>query len=276
MTDPERPGQPEEPGRPEAEPLTPAQEERVRRLLAEARHDEPIPPDVATRLDAVLADLSAEPRADHPAEAPAGDQQSGAPVVDLAARRRRRRMTQVLVAAVAVTVVGVAGPQLVGGAGDMMGATSSNDSAAGGDADEESAPQAEDAPADSGADSGSDSGPDSGTDGELSGSGGERSAAAKAAVTLTSETFLRKVARLQPQAQPTGAPEAQHDLVDGVFDLKTCRGDAQWGPGGVVPVIYDDALGVLVYRAPEDDEQLVELYLCGDTDPLRTAVLPAP
>lgn len=270
MTDPEEPGQPEKPGQPEAEALPPAQEERVRRLLAEARHDEPIPPDVAARLDGVLADLSAEGPVLPPAEAPAGGQPSGAPVVDLAARRRRRRMTQVLVAAVAVTVVGVAGPQLVGGAGDMMGATSSDDSAGGGDTDAESAPQAEDAPADSGA--------DSGADGELSGSGAERSAgaAAKAAVALDSDTFLRKVARLQPQAQPTGAPEALYDLVDGDFDLKTCRGDAEWGAGGVVPVIYDEALGVLVYRAPQDDEQLVELYLCGDTDPLRTAVLPAP
>ena len=39
--------------------LTPA-EEQVRRLLADARHDEPMPDDVAERLDRVLADLHDE------------------------------------------------------------------------------------------------------------------------------------------------------------------------------------------------------------------------
>ena len=38
--------------------LTPEQESEVRRLLAEARHDEPIPAEVADRLDRVLADLA--------------------------------------------------------------------------------------------------------------------------------------------------------------------------------------------------------------------------
>ena len=42
-------------------PLTPAQEEEVRRLLAEARHTEPMPPDVVARLDRVLDDLADEP-----------------------------------------------------------------------------------------------------------------------------------------------------------------------------------------------------------------------
>lgn len=37
-------------------------EELVRRLLADARHDEPVPADVVARLDGVLADLAAEER----------------------------------------------------------------------------------------------------------------------------------------------------------------------------------------------------------------------
>jgi hypothetical protein len=68
-------------------------EELVRRLLADARHDEPVPADVAARLDGVLADLSAE-------GTPAP------PVVPL--RRsgggRRRRWATALVAAAAVVV----------------------------------------------------------------------------------------------------------------------------------------------------------------------------
>ena len=45
--------------------LTPAEEERVRRLLADARHTEPMPDEVVARLDGVLADLAetAGPRA---------------------------------------------------------------------------------------------------------------------------------------------------------------------------------------------------------------------
>ena len=39
--------------------LTPT-EEQVRRLLADARHTEPMPDDVAARLDGVLADLPDE------------------------------------------------------------------------------------------------------------------------------------------------------------------------------------------------------------------------
>ena len=60
--------------------LTPEQESAVRRLLAEARHDAPIPTDVADRLDTVLAGLTR----DEPGSP------GVAPVIDLAARRRRR------------------------------------------------------------------------------------------------------------------------------------------------------------------------------------------
>ena len=41
--------------------LTPAEAERVRRLLAEARHTEPMPDDVAARLDRVIAGLADDP-----------------------------------------------------------------------------------------------------------------------------------------------------------------------------------------------------------------------
>ncbi|MCH1865708.1 hypothetical protein [Nocardioides sp. CFH 31398] len=72
-------------------------EDEVRRLLAAARHDEPVPADVVARIDAALA-----------AESPPGG--SGTPdvdrVVDLDARRRRRRRTGLLAAAV-VVVAGV-------------------------------------------------------------------------------------------------------------------------------------------------------------------------
>jgi len=74
--------------------LTPAQSEAVRRLLAGARHDESVPDEVAARLDATLADLSAERGAESPAV-------SEADVIPL-----RRRWPKVLAAAAAVTLFG--------------------------------------------------------------------------------------------------------------------------------------------------------------------------
>ena len=90
------------------DPLTPAEEE-VRRLLAEARHTGPTPPDVVARLDRVLGDLSQEPV-------------RTAPVVDLA--RRRRRVGTLLVAAAAVVAIGV-------GVGQVIGLQSGSDGLAG-------------------------------------------------------------------------------------------------------------------------------------------------
>ena len=83
--------------------LTPEQESEVRRLLAEARHDEPIPTEVADRLDTVLADLTR----DEPGSP------GVAPVIDLAARRRRRNAAAVLAGAAAVIVAGFAIGQVI-------------------------------------------------------------------------------------------------------------------------------------------------------------------
>lgn len=86
--------------RPESR-LDPEQDEYVRRLLADARHDEPMPADVVDRLDEVLAGLAGP-----------------APVVrDLAAERRRRTAVRLLGAAAAVVVVGIGIGQLDLGSG---------------------------------------------------------------------------------------------------------------------------------------------------------------
>jgi hypothetical protein len=92
------------------------EDETIRRLLAQARHDEPLPPAVAERLDGVLADLVAErataaagPTSD-PVAVEARDDRP-AEVVDLSARRRRRLGTLVAAAA-AVVVAGIGVGQL--------------------------------------------------------------------------------------------------------------------------------------------------------------------
>jgi hypothetical protein len=99
--------------------LDPEQDEYVRRLLADARHDEPMPTEVVDRLDSVLDGL---------ADAPA--RPAPAPVRDLAAERRRRRVVQLLVAAAAVVAVGVGLGQL--DLGSLATSGSDSESAAGG------------------------------------------------------------------------------------------------------------------------------------------------
>ena len=77
--------------------LTPAQAEEVRRRLADARHTDPMPEDVAARMDAVLAGLSRERVDGHgssevprPAEVESPAREAPATGDELAARRRRR------------------------------------------------------------------------------------------------------------------------------------------------------------------------------------------
>jgi hypothetical protein len=98
--------------------LTPEQEREVRRLLADARHAEPIPGDVAARLDRVLTELAR------------GESGLPTPVTALASRRRQR-VVALLVAAAAVVVVGIGLGQVVGrhGGGDDAGSTGADTAA---------------------------------------------------------------------------------------------------------------------------------------------------
>src|SRR5215218_10271549 len=83
-------------------PLGASEDARIRALLADARHTEPMPADVAARLDRVLEEL-------------AQDRAPIAPVIDLA--RRRRTAAKLLVAAAAVVVAGVGAGQVLPGLG---------------------------------------------------------------------------------------------------------------------------------------------------------------
>ena len=77
--------------------MTEHDDEQVRRLLADARHTEPMPEDVVARLDGVLADLAGPSTAEHPECRP----------TDLAAVRRRHNVRTWLVAAAAVVAIGI-------------------------------------------------------------------------------------------------------------------------------------------------------------------------
>ena len=124
------------------QPVTPEQEEQVRRALAAAARAEDaetpatMPPAVAARLDGVLAEL-VQSRSTTQAASPA----PGRGPDELAAHRARRRLN-VLVAAAALAVIAAAGGAVVtgglGGAGGSSdGGAASSDSRASGLADDQ-------------------------------------------------------------------------------------------------------------------------------------------
>ncbi|GAA5105250.1 hypothetical protein GCM10023339_00930 [Alloalcanivorax gelatiniphagus] len=235
--------------------LTPEQE-AVRRLLADARHEGPPPADVVARLDDTLASLVAERRSSSLGDGAAAP----APVVDLGARRRRRAGIGVLAAA-AVVVAGVAVGQLVPRGGDDLG---SADSAASSQSD--SPLEESDAPDDGGGEAGADSS-------ELAPEALKSPAATPFAglPTLSSgdAALDRELLELRP-----GATARSRDL--GSVDALASCALPRLGPGRRLLARVDDERGVVVYRRPDATAQVADLYVCGTPEPVRTLVLPAP
>ncbi|WP_395658076.1 hypothetical protein [Nocardioides sp.] len=218
-------------------------DEQVRRLLADARHTDPMPSDVAGRMDRVLADL----RADRPVPAP---------VADLAAARRRRRVRTLLAAAAVVVVAGVGIDQLRGlgtGADDGAGSSSadsasSQEGSAGGD----SAPLAGQSPQDF-----------------------------SEAVRLDPDRFAQQVRGLRADAslrttEDGAEADGQRNDGDSLAAQPQAQGCTAPGRGRVVAVRYDGSPGLLVYRPVRGDTQVVDLYLCGRPGAYRSITLPAP
>jgi len=235
--------------------LTPDQAERVRRLLAEARHTEPMPDDVAARLDRVIAGL-----ADDPEARPDGVDVAAAPVVRL--DERRRRAGRLLLAAAAVVVGGVAVGQLVGdgGGGDEASSPAAET------ADGQGLPAPDRDPAASG----------QSFDEELPGavSGTRRSISRQPPVLLRSARFAGDARAYAPGAAAGAGRDAElAQSGDALTGAATCPPGA-WGGGRYVRVVLDREAGWLVYRAPRGDTQVVDLFLCGTDSPERSATLP--
>lgn len=230
---------------PDERDLTPEQEARVSRLLAEARHDGPIPADVAARLDRVLAGM-----ADEEVERPG---QQAAPVVDLAARRRRRAVS-LLAAAAAVVVAGVGIGQVVGpDRGGDDSATSAGAGAAEDSADSERKAQPKGAPERTQSD---------------------RLGSREEPVWLTTKSFARDVRRYRT----AGGVVSEGDAVVGDNQLAPRRarfscGAASYGPGTLLAAYYNGRPAVLAYRPPGGDTQVVELLQCGSGQPIRSTTL---
>lgn len=233
--------------------LTPTEEAAVRARLAEARHTEPVPEHVVARLDAVLADLTAERRAP--------DGPPVAPVVPLspARARRRRALATGLVAAAAVVVFGVALPRVLDSTGGSDDATSASTADSGGSAFEPG-PAEDSDPADGGA---AESAP-----GQLSegpGVASERSGSPYAApVELSSDEPLRPAVRSLARQRGVTA----YDAGPG------CPLDV--GAGDRVDATWDGLPAVVVLRPAEAGRRVVEVYVCGSGEVVGSTTLQAP
>lgn len=296
MTDqPDRPDQPaapepREPGEPgEPAPLDPAREAQVRRLLGQARVDpatEGLPPQVASRLDATLADLVAE-RSGRPTTTGTTNKQV-APVRDLA-HARRRRGGALLLAAAAVVVAGVGVSQVVDRGGDEGAgsvASESVDSADGaqrrddaeGPAAAEAAPEAE---ADQGDGAGSLPPPAAPSPTVLpDGPAVQPPTTAStpvAQVRVRSARFVDDVRLLQralPRLDVARArlPRAAVPAPLRARRVVECRSTVV-GEGAALLVVLDAAPGLLVFRPATEDAQVVDLLQCGTGRTLRSTTL---
>lgn len=228
----------------------------VRRLLADARHTEPMPADVADRLDRVLADLGSS-RREEPSET--------ATVVPLASRRRRRLATG-LVAAAAVVAVGIALPGLTGGFDDLAagGGDSAQDAGAGGAAESADAGQLrEEGPSSQESEPAPD--PSAGTvaPAEPEAEGGPETSAAPP--TVRPDRFRRDARAARDQAGTS---------FDGLIDLGC--GAVPLEGQSVTVVRYADREGYLVFSSTGADRQRVDLYVCPEGELERRALIRAP
>jgi len=218
-------------------PLDPAEDARIRALLADARHTEPMPADVVARLDRVLVGLAEE-------RAPV------APVIDLA--RRRRTAAKLLVAAAAVVVAGVGiGQVLPSGGSDNGSATeaTAGDAQAGGQAEGGGAGDSDRAPT-------------------FSSDPSAPQAASGDATRVRGDHFGQDVRRVRNQL--AGGDAQSLVAAPDATCLPTPVGD-----GTVVAATYDGAPAALVLRPPAGDTQVVDLFLCGQDEAARSITLTA-
>lgn len=225
------------------EELTGQQSEHLRRLLADARHTEPMPPDVAARLDAVIADLGSGARRE-------------STVVPLA--ERRRRAGWLVMAAAAVVAAGVGVGQLVGaGGGPESGTSGAADSAL-------SAPDRESAEADTPPADG-----DPGTGAVVR---SQRSLADVRPVTIRTDHFARDARRARAVAVSAARDPAPEGSPTRGRDAAGCE-PGVWGGGHYVAARYGGMSGWLVVRPPRGDTQVVDLFVCGEDSAERSTTL---
>jgi hypothetical protein len=236
---------PGSPGSPE--PTESAEIEELRRLLADARHTEPMPDAVVARMDDVLAGL----RETAPESSPVTPPGDGI-VVTLSARRRRRA-AGLLVAAAAIVVGGVALAQ------NLPSSSSSSSTTAE-------------------ANAGGNTQDSLGSTGNAPRPHKNEQRVTGGKATFAPNAFSRGRLVVRPRRFSTDASAGRQLLrrpADAVSDLQGCA-SVPTDAGQVVPATYRGAPAALVYLPVSGGSQVVDLYLCGTAAPVRSATLPAP
>ncbi len=239
--------------------MTPEQEEQVRRALAAAGRAESdgergsLPPDVAARLDNVLAELvqGRSLSAPAPAGTPAGQP-------DELAARRRRRWPNVLVAAAAVAVIAAAGGAVVtrglGTSGGDSGASSASSDTGGGAAQDRVRPESGVAP---------------------SPSDGGRFVAPVPAVRLRTATLDADVRRAA--AALTSPAKNAEGAGGSSARAAACATPAVPRGADVVDVRLDGERATLVLDRPTDGTRVARIYSCDDaSSPVATRTVRQP
>lgn len=226
---------------------SPDPDEQVRRWLAEARHTDPMPGEVAERMDRVIAGLAEDPS-------------RRVTVVRLA--DRRRRAATMLVAAAAVVVAGVGVAQVVGDSGGQAESALDASTAEEEPAAEEGAAVPEAAATDRG--------------GRLT----DGLTAQRQLARLRPGSFAEDAAALRDRvvASYQAGSLDERNAADGRSAQAqprqpVCR-PGDWGRGSYRAVSYDGAPGYLVFRRPRGDTQVADLFLCGSEVAIRSVTLP--
>ena len=232
--------------------LTPEQESEVRRLLVAARHDQPLPPGLADRLDRVLADLS--PQDAVPAPAPVGD---------LSVHRRRRNVAVLLAAAAAVIVAGFGIGQVID-VGDRSG-----DTAGGSAAEPANREQAEGQTLDDGSAAGG---------GEAPGQSLAGPVPSLSPLDLSSAHLGRDLAEQLPDPSASSGDLAAQESSPEAFAAYGCAPSAPegYGPGNLFPALYDGQPAVLALRPQVGGTRQADVLACGSAVQLGSTTLPRP
>lgn len=231
-------------------------DEEVRRLLRQARHDEPLPPDVAARLDDVLADLVAE-------RSTSGE---AATVTPIASARRRRRTASLVLAAAAVVVAGVGIGQVISSGSGPGSGSDSHDAVVAQDREQEpreTSVEGDTAPAPSATERdalGDDSNP-------YDSSAPPHNSAAPGLPEVSSSTLADDLLAARLQVSP-GASLLKDRMAGCAVP--------EAGGGTWLSVLLDGEPALVVFRAPGGGHQRADVYPCGSDEPIRSVRLPAP
>jgi hypothetical protein len=232
--------------------LDPEQERQLRALLADlgtSSEASTMPPEVADRLEATLAELVAERPGNQPR----------ATVVPL----RRRWVPRATAAAAAVIVIGAGG---VAAANLLDGNSASKDNATAGSSS-----------SDAGGATSQESLGDTATDAPKTPPAARPSGLPLRLPRVTAASFDTDVERLlrRRDAASGDTSARQKDRTSLQQYAGSCPGPAERGRSSTTPVLYDDTRAALLIHPAQGGDQLVEAWTCGGDRLLDSAVVPA-